>query len=215
MLIGTAHKDYKSSDTTSLKEKSSSLSFRFHILPEALASSKKISHAEKLLGAYLYTLCKHRKKFRGRDELMAKKVNLTLEQVQKGLVNLTNLGLIQCSTDVNGKREITLGAMTFSPIFYKLYFTIAETQLLDAEEKILLTYILSFHDNAKPFYAKNGIVLDLLNITKEGFTRCKKHFEKLGWIQVLYPKTPRRQLVIISHPCEGIMKLSQKQSPEH
>ncbi len=176
--------------------------YRFHVLPENLAASTQISFAEKLLASYIYTICKHRKMFRGSDDLLAKKLCITKKDVENGLLNLSRIGLIESRDNEKNKREITWGTAKVSAKFYKLYFPIAESNLLDAEEKILLTYILSFHDNGKPFYAKNGVVKDLLNISKEGFSRCKKHFEELAWIKVLFPKTPKRQLVVLQHPCE-------------
>ena len=176
--------------------------FSFYMLPVEIAASKELTQAEKLVGAYLFTICTHRKKFKALDTLIARKANLRREYIPIVLKRLKKVGLIQFEESISGKRLIVLKKNEFSGRFLKLHALVAESRLIIPEEKILISYILSFHDNGKPFYAKNGVVNDLLNITKEGFTQCRKHFEELGWVKVKFPKTPKRELVVLEHPLD-------------
>jgi hypothetical protein len=177
-------------------------SFKFYMLPEELAASKELAHPEKLIAAYLYTICIHRKKFTALDTLVARKTNTRRTYIPIVLKRLEQFGLIIIENPNGPKRVIKLKKTDFSGRFYKLYCIVAESTVIIPKEKILISYILSFHDNGKPFYAKNGIVKELLNITKEEFNTCRKHFEQMGWVQVIYPKSPKRQLVVLQHPCE-------------
>ncbi len=89
-------------------------------------------------------------------------------------------------------------------MFYRLYYGVAATKKLTALEKILISYILSFTDNGKRFWAKNAVVENILDISKEGFNTSRIKFEALGWITVKFPKTPGRELVIINHPTKNL-----------
>ena len=175
----------------------------FYRLPIDIASSKKLTHSEKLIAAYLFTLFDNGRTFYATNAFLSTKLGVQKSVISPCLTKFESWGWITITNRQGANRRITLrNNPCENREFYRIYTCIASTNILTSLEKILLSYILSFTDNGKRFYAKNGMVQDVLDISKEGFNTSRKLFEELEWVKVLYPQSPRRELIILNHPTE-------------
>jgi hypothetical protein len=177
----------------------------FYKLPIEIAANKYLTHSEKLIAAYLFTLFGNGRDFFGTNAHLAQKLNVQKSSISVCLKKLRELGWINISNPKSNKRRVTIGNNPCaSGKFYILYLIVAQSEDITSLEKILLSYILSFLDSGKPFYAKNAKVFEKLNISKEGFNTSRIKFEELKWFWVLSPKSPRRELVLLNHPLENM-----------
>lgn len=175
-----------------------------------IASSKELTHSEKLIAAYLFTLFLNDKTFFGSNALLSEKLDVKKSAISACLQKLVRLGWITITNPKSNKREINmLNNPCVSKLFYRLYTVIAESKALTSLEKILISYILSFTDKGNRFYAKNAMVESTLDISKEGFNTSRIKFEEFQWIKVKYPKSPRRELIVINHPTTNMLGLKQ------
>jgi len=55
--------------------------------------------------------------------------------------------------------------------------------ILDPTKKILLSYILSFSNTKKGFYAKNETIGELLGINPDGASKQISQLKKMGYIE--------------------------------
>ena len=173
----------------------------FYKLPVEIAASKKLTQAEKLVAAYLFTLLNKGRVFYGSNAFLKNKIDVSMDEISLCLSKFESIGLISINTDIKGKRQVNLLKNDcFSGKFYRLYFVIANNKELTSLEKVLLSYILSFIDNNQRFYATNGVVKDILNISKDEFNAARKTFEENNWVKIIFPQTPMRELVIVNHP---------------
>ena len=177
----------------------------FYKLAVEIAAYKTLTHSEKLIAAYLFTYFGNGRSFYATNAYMATKLNVQKSSISVCLKKLIQLGWITITNPKGNKRRITMRDNPCSSgSFYKLYLIVAESEDLTSLEKILLSYILSFTDSGKRFYAKNAMVEHILDISKEGFNTSRIKFEELQWITVLNPKSPRRELIVINHPTENM-----------
>ncbi len=178
---------------------------KFYKLAVEIAASKELTHSEKLIAAYLFTLFGNGLTFYGSNAYLSTKIDVQKSVISPCLSKLEQMGWITILNRKGNKRSIR---MQNNPCttggFYRLYTGVAASNRLTSLEKVLLSYILSFADNGKRFYAKNAMVEKILDISKEGFNTSRIKFEQLNWIEVKYPKTPRRELVVINHPTNDL-----------
>jgi hypothetical protein len=175
-----------------------------------IAASKELTHSEKLITAYLFTLFLNDKIFFGTNAYLSEKLDVQKSAISVCLQKLVRMGWITITNPKSNKRKVTmLHNPCTSKLFYRLYYIVAESKALTALEKILISYILSFTDNGNRFYAKNAMVENILDISKEGFNTSRIKFEQFGWIKVMYPKSPRRELIVINHPKNNMVGLKQ------
>jgi hypothetical protein len=174
---------------------------KFYKLAVEIAASKELTHSEKLIAAYLFTLFGNGQTFYGSNAYLSAKIDVQKSVISPCLTKLEQMGWITIANRKGNKRSIRMNNNpSVSSGFYRLYTGIAASKNLTSLEKVLLSYILSFTDNGKRFYAKNAMVEHILDISKEGFNTSRIKFEQMNWIKVKYPKTPRRELVVINHP---------------
>ncbi len=175
-----------------------------------IAASKELTHSEKLIAAYLFTLFLNGQIFFGTNAYLSEQLDVQKSAISVCLQKLVRMGWISITNPKSNKRKIT---MLYNPctskLFYRLYSIIAESKALTALEKILISYILSFTDKGNRFYAKNAMVESTLDISKEGFNTSRIKFEEFQWIKVKYPKSPRRELIIINHPTTNMLGIKQ------
>jgi hypothetical protein len=177
----------------------------FYMLPHVAAASKYFSHSEKLIVAYLHTLFSNNRAFVGTNAYLSAKLDVQKSVISACITKLKNAGIILVTNPKSNKRKITLLHNPFtSGNFYKIHPTIAESKHLTAMEKIMISYILSYINRNKRFYATNAQIEDEVYISKEGFNTSRITFERLKWIKVKYPKSPRREIVIINKPTENM-----------
>jgi hypothetical protein len=173
----------------------------FYKLAHEIAASKDLTHSEKLITAYLFTLFDRGHQFFATNGYLSNRLDVQKSVISPCLTKLEKLGWITIANRNGNKRRISMSNNPcVSGGFYRLYYGIAATKELTALEKVLISYVLSFTDNGKRFYAKNAYVEHVLDISKEGFNTARIKFEKFGWIKVKYPKSPRREIVIVEHP---------------
>lgn len=173
----------------------------FYKLAIEIAANKELTHSEKLIATYLFTLFDRGHQFYATNGYLANRLDVQKSVISPCLTKLEKLGWITIANRNGNKRRISVSNNPcVSGDFYRLYYGIASSKELTALEKVLISYILSFTDNGKRFYAKNAYVEHVLDISKEGFNTARIKFEKLGWIKVKYPKSPRREIVILEHP---------------
>lgn len=178
---------------------------KFYKLPIQIAASKELTHSEKIIAAYLFTLFGNGRAFYGTNAHLSTKLNVQKSVISPCLTKFERLGWITITNRNGNKRCISFqNNPCDGSRFYRLYSGIAATNQLTSLEKVLISYILSFIDSGKRFYAKNDMVKDLLDISKEGFNTSRIKFEELNWIQVKYPKSPRRELVVVNHPSDTL-----------
>jgi hypothetical protein len=177
----------------------------FYKLPVEIASSKVLTHSETLIACYLFTFFGNGKPFFGTNAYLSTKLDVQKSAISVCLKKLTQLGWITITNPKSNKRKIMMLNNPCTTLeFYKLYSIVAESKALTSLEKILISYILSFTDNGKRFYAKNEKLAEVLDISKEGFNTARIKFEEFEWIKVKWPKSPRRELIVINHPAENM-----------
>jgi hypothetical protein len=180
----------------------------FYKLPIEIAGSKVLTHSEKLITAYLFTYFSNDRPFFGTNAYLSDNLNIQKSAISICLKKLTQLEWIAITNPKSNKRKITmLNNPCKTSGFYKLYPIVVESKVLTSLEKILISYILSYIDGGKRFYVKNDKIYAFLDISKEGFNTARKKFEEFEWIKVKWPKSPRRELVVINHPTENMLGL--------
>ena len=182
----------------------SKMNLEFYKLSVEVAACSQLTSAEKLIAAYVFTLFDNQRAFYGSNSLVSEKLSIGKSLVSRCLSKMQSLGWISITNPKSRHRVISQEANpNKSGHFYRLYTPIAASKL-SPTDKLLLTYILSYTDNGKRFYATNTQIALALGISKEAVNQSRHKFQDLGWILVIFPKSSRRELVVIKHPAQNM-----------
>ncbi|MEP5256158.1 MAG: helix-turn-helix domain-containing protein [Winogradskyella arenosi] len=168
----------------------------FYKLFQPLAEDNRLTHVEKIVAMYIFTLHSFNKNCFASNKYMASILNVSSSAVDTAIIKLQNLGYIQdLRNEPNEIKLKILNTKIANSNFYKFYKVVLESDL-KYSSKFLLTYILSYTNNNKRCYDTNANILKRIGIGKDGIATAKKELKTQGWLYIKNPRSPRREFVL-------------------